>query len=99
LVETGHFALVLALALSLVQAVVPLVGARRSNIRLMSVGEPVAITVFAMTGLAFAVLVAAYVQSDFSVVNVIENSHSQSRCSTRSPARGETMKARCCCGC
>jgi len=76
LVETGHFALVLALALSLVQATVPLIGARRSNLRLMSVGEPVTITVFAMTGLAFAVLVAAYVRSDFSVLNVVENSHS-----------------------
>jgi cytochrome c-type biogenesis protein CcmF len=77
LVETGHFALVLALALSLVQSVVPLSGARSGNLRLMSVGEPVAITVFVMTGLAFAVLVAAYMQSDFSVLNVVENSHSQ----------------------
>jgi len=76
LVETGHFALVLALALSLVQATVPLIGARRYDSRLMAVGEPVAITAFAMTGLAFAILVAAYVRSDFSVLNVVENSHS-----------------------
>jgi cytochrome c-type biogenesis protein CcmF len=77
LVETGQFALVLALALSLVQALVPMIGARRGNYRLMAVGEPVAVTAFAMTGLAFAMLVVAYVQSDFSVLNVVENSHSQ----------------------
>ncbi len=37
MVETGHFALVLAFALSLVQMLVPLVGARTGNQRLMAV--------------------------------------------------------------
>lgn len=76
MVESGHFALVLAFALSLVQSVLPLWGARTGNARLMDTGGPVAITGFAMTLLAFAALVAAYVQSDFSVTNVWRNSHS-----------------------
>ena len=75
-VELGHFALVLALALSLVQAAVPLVGARMEHPRLMAVAEPAALTAFALVALAFAALTAAHVTSDFSVVNVWENSHS-----------------------
>ncbi|MEO3998572.1 heme lyase CcmF/NrfE family subunit [Mesorhizobium sp. CAU 1732] len=75
-VETGHFALVLAFALALVQFVVPLVGTRTGDTRLMSVAGPVSLTGFALTALAFAALTAAYVQSDFSVANVWENSHS-----------------------
>ncbi len=76
MVEIGHFALVLAFALSLVQAALPFIGARTRQDRLMAVGGPVAITAFAMTALSFLALVAAYVQSDFSVLNVWENSHS-----------------------
>ncbi|WP_011580239.1 MULTISPECIES: heme lyase CcmF/NrfE family subunit [Chelativorans] len=75
-VELGHFALVLALALALVQALVPLLGARLGSAPLMRMGEPVAITGFALIAFAFAALVLAYVQSDFSVLNVWENSHS-----------------------
>ncbi|MBZ9957553.1 MULTISPECIES: heme lyase CcmF/NrfE family subunit [unclassified Mesorhizobium] len=76
MVETGHFALVLAFALALVQTVVPLFGARTNNQRLMAVGAPVAITGFALTALSFAALVSAYASSDFSVASVWENSHS-----------------------
>ncbi|TPN41096.1 heme lyase CcmF/NrfE family subunit [Mesorhizobium sp. B2-3-3] len=76
MVETGHFALVLAFALSLVQTIVPLFGARLNNQRLMAVGGPVAVTGFALTALSFAALASAYANSDFSVANVWENSHS-----------------------
>ena len=76
MVETGHFALILALVLSLVQSLVPLYGAHKGDARLMAVGGPVAVTGFALIALSFAVLTAAYVQSDFSLVNVWENSHS-----------------------
>lgn len=76
MVETGHFALVLAFALALVQSVVPIVGARTGNERLMAVAGPVAVTGFAMVALSFAALASAYAQSDFSVLNVFQNSHS-----------------------
>ncbi|MDI6026502.1 heme lyase CcmF/NrfE family subunit [Corticibacterium sp. UT-5YL-CI-8] len=76
MVETGHFALVLALTLALVQSVVPLYGARVGDTRLMQIGGTAAVTGFALTLLSFAALTVAYAQSDFSVANVWENSHS-----------------------
>ncbi len=76
IVETGHFALVLAFALSLVQTVVPPLGARVGNPRMMALASPAAITGFALVTLSFAALIFAHVTSDFSVLNVWENSHS-----------------------
>jgi cytochrome c-type biogenesis protein CcmF len=75
--EVGHYALVLALALALVQSVVPLVGARTRDGALMAVAEPAALAQFAFAALSFVMLVSCYVGSDFSVRNVFENSHSQ----------------------
>jgi cytochrome c-type biogenesis protein CcmF len=75
--EVGHYALVLALALALVQSVVPLIGARQRDGALMAVAEPVALAQFAFVALSFVMLVSSYVSSDFSVRNVFENSHSQ----------------------
>ena len=76
IVEAGHYALVLALALALVQSVVPVIGARLHEPRLMSVAGPVAVAQFAFVLFAFGALTISYVVSDFSVVNVFENSHS-----------------------
>lgn len=76
MVEIGHFALVLALALALVQMIVPLVGARVASAPMMAVAGPVAVTGFALTALSFAALATAYALSDFSVASVWENSHS-----------------------
>ena len=74
--ELGHYALVLALALALFQAVVPLVGARRGDPALIAVAAPVAVAQFLFVALSFSALAACYVMSDFSVSNVFENSHS-----------------------
>ena len=74
--ETGHYALVLALVLALVQASVPIVGARKNDPVLMAVAGPTAVAQFCFIALAFAALTMCYVRSDFSVVNVFENSHS-----------------------
>ena len=76
IVELGHFALVLALALALVQCVVPLYGAARGQAPLMAVAPPVALVQFALVAMAFLALTYAHVVSDFSVRNVVENSHS-----------------------
>ncbi|MGE0501439.1 MAG: heme lyase CcmF/NrfE family subunit [Rhizobiaceae bacterium] len=76
MVEMGHFALVLAFAMSLAQALVPTLGASWRDTRLMAAGGPVAVTAFLLCGIAFAALVGAYAQSDFSVENVWQNSHS-----------------------
>jgi cytochrome c-type biogenesis protein CcmF len=74
--ELGHFALILALALALAQSTIPFVGALRGDARLMAVAAPAAVTQFLLIGIAFAALINAYVLSDFSVLNVAENSHS-----------------------
>jgi cytochrome c-type biogenesis protein CcmF len=74
--ELGHFALILAFVLALVQCVVPVWGAVSGDRRLMAVAPPVAGMQFLLVGIAFAALSHAYVTSDFSVLNVIENSHS-----------------------
>ncbi|HEY3639460.1 MAG TPA: heme lyase CcmF/NrfE family subunit, partial [Xanthobacteraceae bacterium] len=74
--ELGHFALVLALALALIQATVPVFGARRNDALLMGVAGTTAVGQFCFVALSFAALVACYVQSDFSVLTVFENSHS-----------------------
>src|SRR5262249_48040545 len=74
--ELGHYALVLALAIALVQSVVPLYGAQRQDAVLMGVAEPTALAQFGFVAFAFGALVACYVTSDFSVATVFENSHS-----------------------
>jgi cytochrome c-type biogenesis protein CcmF len=73
--EIGHFALILALAVAMVQAAVPLVGASRGNARWMAVAGPASAAQMLFVGIAFAALTWAYVTSDFSVMNVAQNSH------------------------
>src|SRR5256885_217423 len=74
--EFGHYALVLALALALVQASVPIIGARKNDPVLMAVASPTAVAQFCFIAMAFTALTICYLRSDFSVVNVFENSHS-----------------------
>src|SRR5690242_7350887 len=74
--EIGHYALVLALALALIQATVPLAGARLADPILMRVAGPTAVVQLGFVTLSFAALIACYAASDFSVANVYENSHS-----------------------
>ncbi len=74
--ELGHFSLILALAVALVQGTLPLLGASRGDIRLMDLGRTAALTQALLVIVAFAALTQAYVTSDFSVANVVANSHS-----------------------
>jgi cytochrome c-type biogenesis protein CcmF len=76
IVETGHYALVLALALALLQFAIPFAGARLNDPALMRVARPTAIAQFSFLALAYGALTYAHVVSDFSLINVIENSHS-----------------------
>ncbi|MDE2184084.1 MAG: heme lyase CcmF/NrfE family subunit [Alphaproteobacteria bacterium] len=73
--EIGLFALVLALFVAAIQSAVPLIGAARGEASWMAVARPAAMALFAMVALAFGALVWVHVTSDFSVVNVVENSH------------------------
>jgi cytochrome c-type biogenesis protein CcmF len=74
--ELGHFSLLVALGMAVIQASVPIYGLRKNDPVLMAVGGPTAVAQFCFVAIAFAALVACYVRSDFSVVNVFENSHS-----------------------
>ncbi|MDY8109146.1 heme lyase CcmF/NrfE family subunit [Fulvimarina sp. 2208YS6-2-32] len=76
IVELGHYALILALAASIVQSVVPALGAYRGDARMMEVGQTSSLGVFLLLAFSFSALTTAYVTSDFSVANVYENSHS-----------------------
>lgn len=73
--ELGHFALVLALFVAIVQATVPLIGAQRGNLVWIETCRPTAIIQFALVILAFSCLTYLYIVSDFSVLNVFQNSH------------------------
>ncbi len=74
--EAGHYALVLALGLALIQATVPFIGARLNDPSLMNVARSTALAQMMFAVISFASLVTLHVTSDFSVVNVYENSHS-----------------------
>ncbi len=74
--EFGHFALVMALAVAVLQASLPMVGAARHNGTLMAFAAPAAVTQALLVILAFAALTHAFVTSDFSVAVVAQNSHS-----------------------
>ena len=74
--ELGHFALILAFGIALIQMIVPLVGAARGWRGWMAMAEPAATTQFLLVGFAFAALTYAFVVSDFSLQLVYLNSHS-----------------------
>jgi len=74
--ESGHYALVLALGLALIQSIVPLIGARLRDPALMNVARSTALAQLLFVGASFVALVTLHVTSDFSVANVYENSHS-----------------------
>ena len=75
IVELGHFALILALMVALVQSTLPLWGAHRGDARLMALAGPAALAQVVLVGGAFAALTWAFVVSDFSLAVVYQNSH------------------------
>jgi len=74
--ELGHFALILAFLVAIVQAVIPLIGAHKRWSGWMAVGEPAASLQFLLTAFAFGALMWAFITSDFSLRLVVLNSHS-----------------------
>ena len=74
--ESGHYALVLALGLALIQSIVPMLGARWRDFALMNIARSTAVAQLIFVAASFAALVTLHVSSDFSVANVFENSHS-----------------------
>jgi len=73
--ELGFFAVILALMLSLMQSVVPLVGAYRNDLTLMRAGNSFATGQLLFIAFAFGALCYSFLISDFSIQTVAENSH------------------------
>jgi cytochrome c-type biogenesis protein CcmF len=72
--ETGHYALILALGVAILQTVLPLWGTRTRDPELMAIAVPAAQMQFLLIALAFGALMTAYITSDFSLATVWQNS-------------------------
>jgi len=74
--EIGHFALWLALGVATVLGIVPMVGAGRGRDDWMVLARPCAYILAGLITLAFGCLMSSFINSDFSVLYVAENSNS-----------------------
>jgi cytochrome c-type biogenesis protein CcmF len=75
--ELGQFALILALCLALAQSILPLIGAARGVESFMTLARPAAQGQFVFVAIAFGCLAYSFLNNDFSVLNVAQNSNSQ----------------------
>ena len=73
--EIGHFALVLALVVAVVQSIFPMLGAATNNAQWIAMAKPAARAQFVLLTVSFACLMAAFLESDFSVLYVANNSN------------------------
>jgi cytochrome c-type biogenesis protein CcmF len=74
--EIGHFALILALVMAIIQGALPLIGAARGNAAWIQVARPSAQAQFVFVMIAYLCLTYAFVTSDFSVLYAAEHSNS-----------------------
>ncbi len=74
--ELGHFALILALVVSLLQGVLPIVGAHRNRLAWIAFARPAAQVAALLISFAFGCLTWAFVANDFSVTYVANHSNS-----------------------
>ena len=75
--ELGHYALILALCMAIVQAVVPLVGSLNRTPTWVAMARPLAWGQFFFLAIAFAVLTNAFLVDDFSVKYVAQHGNTQ----------------------
>jgi cytochrome c-type biogenesis protein CcmF len=73
--EIGHLALIIALVASLLQCVLPIWGAHTNQTQLMQVARPTAYTQLIFVLIAFIALMTSFINKDFSVINVVQNSN------------------------
>ena len=76
IVEVGHFALILAAFVALLQGVLPLAGTLNGHQRWQALARPAAIVQFLLIAVSYAVLTNAAVTDDFSVKYIAEHSNS-----------------------
>ncbi len=73
--ELGHFALIIAFCIAIVQSAVPVIGAAKNDAAMMALARPAALTQFLFIGLAYAALTHAFIVHDFSVLYVSQHSN------------------------
>lgn len=74
--ELGHFALILALVFACLQAVIPLMGTHLGRTQWMVMSRPLSWGQLAFLTLSFLALAVSFVQDDFSVAYIANNSNS-----------------------
>jgi len=74
--ELGHFALIMALAMAIIQTIFPIVGAANGNQAWIALARPVARLQFLFISIAFAILAYSFLTNDFSIAYVANNSNS-----------------------
>ena len=74
--ELGNYALALSLAVSFFLAILPLWGAEKGHLQLMSLARPMTYGLFFSLTIAFAALFYLFAVNDFSVQYVVNNSNS-----------------------
>jgi len=75
--ELGHFAIILALMVAVVQGVLPLLGAHRNDAAWIALARPAAQAQWLLLMVAFLCLTYAFISNDFSVQYVAAHSNSQ----------------------
>ena len=75
--EIGQLALAIAFALAVAQGILPLIGAHAGNNAFMASARPAALAQFCFLLLAFILLAISFINHDFSVRYVAENSNLQ----------------------
>jgi cytochrome c-type biogenesis protein CcmF len=75
--EFGHYALILALCIAIIQGILPLVGAHQGRREWILLARPAAQTVFLLLAISFVILAWSFYTNDFSVLYVAEHSNSQ----------------------
>jgi len=74
--EIGHFALILALCVSMIQGVLPLIGAQQGRREWLVLARPATQISFLLLAISFGVLAWCFYVNDFSVLYVAEHSNS-----------------------
>ena len=75
--EIGHFALILAMCVSIIQGVLPLIGAQQGRREWLVLARPATQISFLLLAISFGVLAWCFYVNDFSVLYVAEHSNSQ----------------------
>ena len=73
--ELGHFALIVALVIAVLQSVIPLIGAHKNDAAMIAMARPAALAQLLFVGIAYAALTHAFIVHDFSVLYVSRHSN------------------------